>query len=100
MDSRDTLLADFDHEIAVTRRVVERIPRTGLSWKPHDKSFSLGELATHLTRLARWGAQILEQPSHDLLTGKGPVPSLGSIEEILQKHRESLKKAASKAFIR
>ena len=71
MDSRDALLADFDHEIAVTRRLIERIPGDSLAWKPHHRSFSLGELATHLAKLPRWGAQILEHPSHDLLSGTG-----------------------------
>jgi uncharacterized damage-inducible protein DinB len=84
VDHRDTLLADFDHELAVTRRLIERIPRASLAWKPHDKSFSLGELATHLSKLPRWGAQILELASHDLMSGTNQATSLGTLDEILQ----------------
>jgi uncharacterized damage-inducible protein DinB len=84
VDHRDTLLADFDHELAVTRRLIERIPRVSLDWKPHDKSFSIGELATHLSKLPRWGAQILEQTSHDLMSGTRQATSLGTLDEILQ----------------
>ena len=87
MDSRDALLADFDHEIAVTRRLIERIPGDSLAWKPHHRSFSLGELATHLAKLPRWGAQILEHPSHDLLSGTGVTVSLASVGEILHAMR-------------
>ena len=90
MDSRDTLLADFDHEIAVTRRLIERIPAASLAWKPHEKSFSLGELATHLSKLPRWGAQILEQPSHDLLSGTGVTTALDSRDEILRAFDENV----------
>ena len=53
----DALLPEFDMEMAKTRRLLERIPADRLAWKPHEKSRSLGELATHLTELARWGSR-------------------------------------------
>jgi uncharacterized damage-inducible protein DinB len=84
MDTRDTLLADFDHEMAVTRQLISRIPEAALEWRPHDRSFSVGELATHLATLPRWGSHILSQPFHDLLSGKGGRPGLPSLAEVLQ----------------
>jgi uncharacterized damage-inducible protein DinB len=84
MDTRDTLLADLDHEMAVTRQLISRIPEAALDWRPHDRSFSAGELATHLATLPRWGAQILSQPGHDLLSGKGRRPRLPSLTEVLE----------------
>ena len=53
----DALLPEFDMEMAKTRRLLERVPGDRLAWKPHGKSRSLGELATHLTELARWGTR-------------------------------------------
>jgi uncharacterized damage-inducible protein DinB len=53
----DALLPEFDTEMAKTRRLLERIPGDRLAWKPHGKSRSLGELATHLAELARWGTR-------------------------------------------
>jgi uncharacterized damage-inducible protein DinB len=53
----DALLPEFDTEMAKTRRLLERVPGDRLAWKPHGKSRSLGELATHLTELARWGTR-------------------------------------------
>ncbi|HTR02804.1 MAG TPA: DinB family protein [Thermoanaerobaculia bacterium] len=53
----DALLPEYDMEMAKTRRLLERIPADRLAWKPHGKSRSLGELATHLTELARWGTR-------------------------------------------
>jgi uncharacterized damage-inducible protein DinB len=44
----DGLLAELDQEAATTRRVLERIPQAHLSWKPHPKSMSLGQLALHV----------------------------------------------------
>src|SRR5262245_26586082 len=44
----DGLLAELEQEAATTRRVLERIPQTHLSWKPHPKSMSLGQLALHV----------------------------------------------------
>ena len=48
------LLPEFDHEMATTRRVLERIPEDKLGWKPHEKSMTLARLAGHLAwRLPR-----------------------------------------------
>jgi uncharacterized damage-inducible protein DinB len=47
-------LGDLEHELETTRRVLERVPEQHLDWKPHAKSFSLGQLATHLTQIPYW----------------------------------------------
>src|SRR6185436_3394541 len=43
-----SLIAELEQEAQATRRVLERIPQAHLSWKPHAKSFSLGQLALHV----------------------------------------------------
>jgi uncharacterized damage-inducible protein DinB len=50
MTIADTLLPEFDREMATTRRLLERVPSEKGRWKPHEKSFSLG----HLTQLVAW----------------------------------------------
>ena len=55
MALKDGLLAEYDHEIATTRKLLERLPDDKLSWKPHEKSMSLGGLATHLGNIPHWG---------------------------------------------
>jgi uncharacterized damage-inducible protein DinB len=42
------LLAELEQEAATTRRVLERIPQAHLSWRPHPKSMSLGQLSLHV----------------------------------------------------
>lgn len=54
-----TALADFDQELNSTRRMLERVPADKLDYRPHDKSFTLGRLARHLTDLPRLAAAIL-----------------------------------------
>ena len=65
---KDGLLAEFDHEAGITRRLLERLPPDGerLAWKPHVKSMSLGGLASHIASLPVWGSTILNASSFDL----------------------------------
>src|SRR5262252_7692419 len=58
MAIKDALLADYDHEMGTTRRLLERVPDDKLAWRPHDKSRSMGDLATHVSRIPSWGAII------------------------------------------
>ena len=47
----DGMLAELEQEGETTRRVLERIPQAHLSWKPHAKSMSLGQLALHVATI-------------------------------------------------
>jgi uncharacterized damage-inducible protein DinB len=74
MALKDALLAEYDHEMAATRKLLERIPDDKLAWKPHDRSRSLGALGQHLASLPHWGGLILERLEADLAT----VPPMAS----------------------
>ena len=54
MTIAELLLPEFDQEMATTRRVLERVPEDKLAWKPHDKSFSMGDLASHIVNMIKW----------------------------------------------
>jgi uncharacterized damage-inducible protein DinB len=41
-------LAEFETQAPVTRRFLERLPEDKLTWKPHEKSMSAGQLAYHI----------------------------------------------------
>lgn len=64
----DVLLAEMDQEALSTTRVLERIPQAQLSWKPHAKSMSLGQLALHVATIP---GNIAELASKDII----PEPS-------------------------
>jgi uncharacterized damage-inducible protein DinB len=68
MGIREGLLAEFDHEMGTTRKLLERLPDDKLAWKPHERSMSLGGLATHLSNLPTWGDAILNSPFLDMAT--------------------------------
>jgi uncharacterized damage-inducible protein DinB len=68
MAIKDGLLADFDHEMAKTRLLLERVPAERWGWAPHPKSMTLGALSTHLANIPFWGELILTQTAVDLLT--------------------------------
>jgi uncharacterized damage-inducible protein DinB len=72
MTVKDTFLPDFDHEMAVTRRVLERVPDALLAWKPHEKSFALGGLAAHIAQIPHWGEAILDRDSYDVAQPSRP----------------------------
>ena len=43
-----SMLAEFEPQAPVTRRFLERLPEDKLTWKPHEKSMTAGQLAFHL----------------------------------------------------
>ncbi len=85
MPVRDTLLPEFDHEMAVTRRVLERVPESELAWKPHEKSFDLAGLAAHLAQIPRWGRAILDRESYDLSSATSRrTDAPGTVRDVLE----------------
>ncbi len=67
MSITEGLLPEFDHEMGVTRRLLERVPDAALAWTPHEKSMTLGQLAWHLSDIPHWIGAILDAPSFDLV---------------------------------
>ena len=83
MPMSDALLPEFDHEMTLTRTLLERVPEDRLPWKPHLKSMSIGGLATHLSNLPWWGEITLLQPEFDLASFP-PQPEATSRAQILE----------------
>ncbi|HEV2129829.1 MAG TPA: DinB family protein [Longimicrobiaceae bacterium] len=68
LSPRQLAFGDLEHELASTRRVLERVPEEHFSWKPHEKSWSLGQLSLHLANLLFWQITVLRQDEFDLAT--------------------------------
>jgi hypothetical protein len=66
MAIRDALLPEFDHEMATTRKTLERVPEGKPDWKPHDKSMTMGRLAGHVAELPSFVTWALEGDSFDI----------------------------------
>lgn len=54
MTISDSLLPEFDRELGLTRRILERVPDGQFGWQPHPKSMTMGRLAEHLAELPGW----------------------------------------------
>jgi uncharacterized damage-inducible protein DinB len=67
----DALLPEFDHEMATTRKLLERIPDDKLAWKPHPKSFALGHLAQLVSDMPGWLTRIARGVDIDLASAGG-----------------------------
>ncbi len=78
----DAMLPEFDHEMANTRKTLERIPEDKFGWKPHVKSATLGGLATHLATITQWTEAIIGQDSFDVADAP-PNQPLKSRDEVL-----------------
>ena len=62
----DLLLPEFDNEITVTRRVLERVPDDKGHWKPHPKSFPMAHLAQLVARLPGWTMMVMDKTELDI----------------------------------
>lgn len=66
MTIAESLLPEFDQEMANTRKVIARVPSAKNDWKPHPKSMPLGYLAVHLSTLASWVNMVIEKEELDV----------------------------------
>src|SRR5450432_1930111 len=69
----DSILPEFDNEMAITRKTLDRVPEDRPDWKPHEKSMALGRLAGHLAELPSFVSMILRDDSFNMRpAGGGP----------------------------
>ena len=73
MGLAQSMLPEFDAEMASTRRLIEACPEARANWKPHAKSSSLGDLALHLASLIDWTNATLASTELDLAPPGGPA---------------------------
>jgi uncharacterized damage-inducible protein DinB len=81
---KQLIVGDALHELAATRRILERLPDEQMSWKPHAKSMTLGGLTTHLINLLNWQVAIFLYPEFDLSTVPFRREALDRREDVLK----------------
>jgi uncharacterized damage-inducible protein DinB len=97
------LLPEFDQEMAVTRRVLERVPSDNGTWKPHPKSFSIAHLAQLLSWMPGWITQSLKNTELNLKQASGysvePTEKLlDMFDQNVREARETLAATEDAAF--
>src|SRR5438270_12117183 len=96
MAIKDSLLPEFDREVALTRKSLERTPDGKFDWQPHKKSMTLGRLASHLTEIPRWVVDALTTDSFDVAPAGGTNPQAANFKtraEVLAAFDKNVKNA-------
>ena len=63
-----SIAAELQYLQAATRMLLERVPADKLTWKPHEKSMTLGRLAMHVAELPHWIVKSFELPEFDFVS--------------------------------
>ncbi len=99
-------LGDLNHELGITRKLLERVPEEHLEWKPHEKSMTLGRLALHVATIIYWVTRTVENDHLDLATLQGnPPPTsrqqiLDAFQEKVDEMRRTLESADDAVLMR
>ena len=103
MSTGESLLTEFDAEMATTRRVLERVPSDKAEWKPHPKSFAVGHLAQLIARMPGWVTAAIKSSSLDLGDFQGysfekTEVLLDTFDKNVKEAREALASATDATF--
>ena len=77
--------ADLDLELATTRRVLERVPDDRFDWRPHEKSMTIGGLATHIADQLRWWSDTLFSDGLDVSVKPPASDQLTTTDSVLER---------------
>ncbi len=83
------MLAEFDHEMANTRKTLARIPADQLEFRPHEKSMTAIKLAGHIAEMLGWLPAVIQTPELDMAGWQAPPPPT-NIAEVLAMFDQSL----------
>lgn len=94
MATKDAFIAELKYESSLTRKILERVPLDKKEWKPHEKSMTLGRLATHVAEISHWISDIIHIDDYDFATNFNFKPrTASSSEELLDIFQTILDKA-------
>jgi uncharacterized damage-inducible protein DinB len=104
-----SLLPEFDHEMVVTRKVLERVPEDKYNYKPHPKSMEMGRLASHVAEMLGWVGSTFQSESFDFappggepmqpFVAKNNQELLAAFDKNCREAREVLEKASDESMM-
>jgi uncharacterized damage-inducible protein DinB len=99
MTISEMLLPEFDQEMANTRKIVDCVPEGKFAWKPHEKSMTLGRLASHVAEMPQWSIFTINQDKLELTPGTKPFNAATKAElmEALDKNAAAAREAIAGA---
>lgn len=90
MTIAESFAAEFRREADTTRKFLERFPDGRADWKPHEKSMSLGKLASHIVDMPNWAPTILDAEAFDFATSDYQVPAWRTKDALLEGHGKTV----------
>ena len=90
MALRDAFIAELKHESALTKKMLQRVPMEKKDWKPHEKSMTIGRLATHVAETTRWATDIIHIDNFDFLAHPFKSYTAATQEELMQLFQTNL----------
>ena len=92
MTLKDGLLALFDREVAISKKVLANVPAGKAEWKPHPKSMQFSYLAQLVAMMPMWIAMVCEQDELDLAAGNMKPQPWQTADDLLKQHDEFVAK--------
>ena len=89
----ETLLPEFNDEMAATRRLLERVPESQAAWKPHEKSRSLGDLAAHVANIPRLMGVVIKREEMVAPDDSVRAPKFTTTAALLESFDKNVKEA-------
>jgi uncharacterized damage-inducible protein DinB len=90
MSVAKVLIAEFEEQAPLTRRFLERLPEDKLTWKPHEKSLTAGQLALHIAQAPGLISRTIQQSSAQAPDFGRMMTQPATVQEILKAHDESV----------
>lgn len=89
----ETLLPEFNDEMAATRRLLERVPESQAAWKPHEKSRTLGDLAAHVANIPRLMGVVIKREEMVAPDDSVRAPKFTTTAALLESFDKNVKEA-------
>ncbi len=90
---RQAMMKELKQESTQTKKLLERVPYDQFSWKPHERSMQLGNLAVHVAEIPKWSSRILTSTDFDFTKGGYKQAVAHSAEELVQLSENNIQQA-------
>jgi uncharacterized damage-inducible protein DinB len=84
MGTIDSLAKEFEHEARTTRKHLERLPGGQFDWRPHERSFTAGGLASHIVECVGWTDAIFGKEEFDIDPATYKAYEARSVDDLLE----------------
>lgn len=95
MNFTQLFLSELKNEAQNTRKMLSAVPAESFSWKPHEKSMSLGRLSSHIGEMTSWVRMVLTADELNFATMPYKAPTIESNADLLALFESNLADAIS-----